>query len=696
MLRLLKWLALAVLALVVVAIAAVAVAVTVIDPNDYRDEIATAVERQTGRELRIEGEIGWSFFPWVGVEAGRTTLADAEGFYDEPFLEIDGLEVAIKLWPLLRGRLETRPLVLERPVVRLMRNAEGRGNWEELAERLAGAEGASGEADQPEASEPATGEGEEGDGDDTAEGPNRLLSSAVIGGVRLEDGVLQWRDEASGQAITVDPLNLRLDTLRLGEPATLRVDALIGGEERLELTADGRVELREGEPWVAADWQLAPLNPKGLLAALGQPAPETADPAALTRVAGEGRVVATPQRLELERLDLALDGTELQGEAAVDDWDGPAVRFAAEVDTLDVDRYLPPPAEENGAEGEADGGSAPAGEGGGDGGESPLTALKAVELDFPLEPLRSLQLDGRLAIGELRASGLRLESVGAQLSGADGRLGAESLEAELYQGAYSGSLWLDARGAEPAVELEQTLREVAFAPLLEDLAGRDWLHGTGRFHLEGAGGGADVGALIEDFDGAGELAVEEGAVLGLNIPQRVREAAARVRGEEPPAPPDESARTDFSSLTATLDIGGGAVRNDDLRMASPVLRAAGQGQADLLAETVDYRLQVTPAEGLGKSEEPLLRRLGGTEVPVAITGSLLAPEVGINLREALDAEARERLGALEEELEEEAGQARDQAERELEEEREELEKELEGERDELKDKARQELKGLFE
>ncbi|MBK1727712.1 hypothetical protein CKO13_11975, partial [Halorhodospira neutriphila] len=492
-----------------------------------------------------------------------------------------------------------------------------------------------------------------------------------MGGVRLEDGVLQWRDEASGQAITVDPLNLRLDTLRLGEPATLRVDALIGGEERLELTAEGRLELREGEPWVAADWQLAPLNPKGLLAALGQPAPETADPAALTRLAGEGRVVATPQRLDLERLVLALDGTELQGKAAVDDWGGPAVRFAARIDALDVDRYLPPPPEEGaGAEGGDGGGAAPAGGGAGSGsgegeeGASPLTALKAVELDFPLAPLRSLRLDGRLEIGELRASGLQLESVAVQLTGADGRLGAESLEAELYQGAYSGSLWLDARGAEPAFELAQTLRGVAFAPLLEDLVGRDWLHGTGRLRLEGAGGGADVGALIEDFDGAGELAVEEGAVLGLNIPQRFREAAARLRGEEPPAPPEESARTDFSSLTASFDIAGGVVRNDDLRMASPVLQAAGQGQADLLAETVDYRLQVTPAEGLSQSEEPLLRRLGGAEVPVAITGPLLAPEIGLNLREALSAEAKERLGALEEELEQEAEQAREQAERE--------------------------------
>jgi AsmA protein len=40
-------------------------AVFLINPNDYKDEIAAAVKKQTGRELAIQGDISLSVFPWL-------------------------------------------------------------------------------------------------------------------------------------------------------------------------------------------------------------------------------------------------------------------------------------------------------------------------------------------------------------------------------------------------------------------------------------------------------------------------------------------------------------------------------------------------------------------------------------------------------------------------------------------------------
>ena len=56
------------------------------DPNDYRDQIAEEVRRETGRELVIEGDLGLSVFPRFGIDIGRTTLGNAPGFGSEPFL----------------------------------------------------------------------------------------------------------------------------------------------------------------------------------------------------------------------------------------------------------------------------------------------------------------------------------------------------------------------------------------------------------------------------------------------------------------------------------------------------------------------------------------------------------------------------------------------------------------------------------
>jgi AsmA protein len=38
------------------------------DVNDHRDEIELVVEKNTGRELIIDGDIGLAVFPWIEIE----------------------------------------------------------------------------------------------------------------------------------------------------------------------------------------------------------------------------------------------------------------------------------------------------------------------------------------------------------------------------------------------------------------------------------------------------------------------------------------------------------------------------------------------------------------------------------------------------------------------------------------------------
>src|SRR5690606_27850105 len=82
MARVLKWILIAAAALVVLLIAAVVAVVVLVDPNDYKDQIAQAVEQQTGRTLTIEGDLDLTFFPWLGLKLGRAQLSDAPGFGD--------------------------------------------------------------------------------------------------------------------------------------------------------------------------------------------------------------------------------------------------------------------------------------------------------------------------------------------------------------------------------------------------------------------------------------------------------------------------------------------------------------------------------------------------------------------------------------------------------------------------------------
>ena len=50
-------------ALLALLILSVIVLVSVIDPNDYKEEIQTQVKNNTGRDLFINGDINWTFYP---------------------------------------------------------------------------------------------------------------------------------------------------------------------------------------------------------------------------------------------------------------------------------------------------------------------------------------------------------------------------------------------------------------------------------------------------------------------------------------------------------------------------------------------------------------------------------------------------------------------------------------------------------
>ena len=101
----LKILGLTVAVLIGLLVAAAVVLPFVFDPNQYKDEIIRLVKEQTGRDLKIEKKIGWSFFPRLGVEAGGLQLSNAPGFGKEPFAKIDAAGVHVQFLPLLRGQI---------------------------------------------------------------------------------------------------------------------------------------------------------------------------------------------------------------------------------------------------------------------------------------------------------------------------------------------------------------------------------------------------------------------------------------------------------------------------------------------------------------------------------------------------------------------------------------------------------------
>ncbi len=254
----------------------------IIDPNDYKDQIAAVVKDDTGRTLHIDGKISLSVFPWLGLEIGPTRLSNAPGFGDQPMASIDKVEVRVKLLPLLHKQLEMDTLRLSGLQLRLGRDASGRSNWDDLLGKSGG--------------KTPTGTSRPG-----AEGGSPLAGLA-IGGVKVSDARVLWDDRSTGAHYEIKDLSFTTGAIAPGKPFDL--DLHFGMDARQPAIA-GRTELR-GKVMIAESLQAVTIDgaqlkldlngryrarrPAAALAGDGyhgrSPAPDVADDEAFDRDAG--------------------------------------------------------------------------------------------------------------------------------------------------------------------------------------------------------------------------------------------------------------------------------------------------------------------------------------------------------------------------------------------------------------------------
>ena len=181
-----------------ILVAGVVVAVLVVDWEGRAEQILGAA---LGREVRLGSldiDPGWT----TTVRVTDLRVANAEWGEADHFVTLDEGEVAVKVWPLITGRIELPEIVLREPVIALEKDAEGRVNWD-----FSSAAEAAGEVAKP---------------DERGEFPE-------IGRLIIEDGRLGYRDAER---------DLDLD----GRIATGKADA--DGDDTVDLALEGALEGR--------------------------------------------------------------------------------------------------------------------------------------------------------------------------------------------------------------------------------------------------------------------------------------------------------------------------------------------------------------------------------------------------------------------------------------------------------------------
>jgi len=115
--------------LTVLVLVVITVAISIIDVNQYKDDIIQLVKENTGRSFEVGGrfEMALSLIPTVVVEDVR--FGNAAWGSKPDMLHVDRFEVEVALLPLLSKNIHITRLILISPDILIETNKEGKGNW---------------------------------------------------------------------------------------------------------------------------------------------------------------------------------------------------------------------------------------------------------------------------------------------------------------------------------------------------------------------------------------------------------------------------------------------------------------------------------------------------------------------------------------------------------------------------------------
>ena len=676
------------------------------DPNDYRDEIAQQVEDKTGREFTMAGDLKLSVFPWLGIETNQVSLANAKGFGPEPFAEIRQLSVRLRLLPLLKRQIEIGTVVLDGLRLRLEQTAS-RNNWADLNQ--------AGTEDDNEPAQQTTEQA--GDSnfsiDALSVGAIEITDEELrwIDAKSGQDLTLQNFNLRTGRVEIGKPLNLSGDfDVAVGKPKVvaevdllgifqadldqqgykidgLQIDVLAegetlpGGKQKLSLSSDLRADLEAGtfnvanlvaqaaglnvkgaidgsgldtgKPAYTGTLSVPEFSPKAVFKALDIAPPQTRE-AALDSAKLDARITGTANAIKLKDITAKLDSSTLQGTASIDGFAQPAIAFDLALDTLNLDRYLPP-SETASDETESDK------TGGGN----------INDTEIPVDALQGLDVDGKLSVASFQASNLKFEDARITIVGKPGQPLKQTLTAKGYGGNIQIENSVAASGT-PRYTASGNLDQVLAGALLSDLMDTNWLAGTGLVKYNLRTQGKTVGEMRSNLGGTLAFNLANGAIKGIDLGAMLRTAQTQLNGGAANA--DSGGETRFNAFGGTVNINKGTLSNNDLKAGNEDLGLAGGGSVNLVSMTMDYVLKPTLKRA---PEGSNLQRLVGIPVPVKLSGPVNAPKVSLDLKSVLrqqaDAKIDEEKARLESKVDEEKERAKDK----------------------LRDKAGEALRGLF-
>lgn len=656
------------LGLILLVAISIGALVTFVNPNQFKPLLTEQVKKMTGRELVINGDISWRFFPTLGLSVGDTAFRNPNGFSEPNLVQFKQAQLSVSVWPLLSHELNIGEMRLDGAHVFIQTLKTGVTNLDGLTNKT--------EANSSSAKKINN---KTEDKSSTATTDKATPWKISLAGIKLVDASVDVRNEQTNMIAQLQKVNFTLDSFapqawtKASFDLQGKVNELVfsaKGETDLKisqhydnielkslssvLTAkDGNNELKHAQvnidQFTLGQWANVTLNIDGNIPDLafntqGQAQVKLSQNHELVSIQNvtltndlTGKLLPHPKMnvvvntdatydlikkmASVNRLTIDADGTKISGSGSYLATTIPVIRFALASDNINVDHWLPvKTAPVTPTSAATDHQTAVV--------TSTVTSSHSLSKQEPdLSAFKHIDVAGMVAIKQLTAANATISNAKVVMSVKNGVVNINSFNADLYDGVITGNASINTNTTLPTYHLKNTITNIELQPLLKAVANNQLLAGRATMNTDLSGKGLSAYNLRHNITGSVDVRLVDGAVYGVNVADLLRNAKAKLKGKVIDDGHTEK-KTDFSRLTATLVLKHGIANINDFHLSSPLLAINGQGKTDLITESIDATVS-TAVVASGKG----LDDLKGVAVPISISGTWQQPKYRLNIRD---------------------------------------------------------------
>lgn len=347
-------------------------------------------------------------------------------------------------------------------------------------------------------------------------------------------------------------------------------------QSQQQLSFNANIKDPKGEPTINGTIALQEFNLKQLLESIGQTAPATSEPKALTRISLSANYDTDLNNLTLSQLALKVDDTQINGQAQVLEFDSktalPKVIAKLSGDKINVDHYLAPEVAEVAEVVKATEKTtaAPAAKSAGSANSQAASTTVATTakakpvIVIPVDDIQPLRLDIGVNFNDMILKKMRFEQAKLQINANQGLLQLKQLDANFYKGSIAISADLDARTGtanKATVKSSGQFSGIELGPLLKDLQLDEeyQVAGTLGASFSGSSAGVTDTQLMKLLDAKVDMNSPQITVQPINIEQQYCALVQATKQEANKAEwPKQSVISNFK--------GGATIKNENMNI----------------------------------------------------------------------------------------------------------------------------------